>query len=76
VYLFEYPNEIGPGVYDTHSPNTPSQDQVVQFINKASTRIPRERPCFNPDCGLKPRTWDEVLPALENMVGTARRLRT
>jgi 5-methyltetrahydropteroyltriglutamate--homocysteine methyltransferase len=72
---FEYPNEIGPGVYDIHSPNIPSEDQVVQLMNKAATRIPRERLWINPDCGLKTRAWDEVLPALKNMVSAAESLR-
>jgi hypothetical protein len=72
---FEYPNEIGPGVYDIHSPNVPSEQQIVDLMNKAAERIPAERLWVNPDCGLKTRNWDEVLPALQNMVAAARRLR-
>ncbi|MCG8092261.1 MAG: 5-methyltetrahydropteroyltriglutamate--homocysteine S-methyltransferase [Candidatus Thiodiazotropha endolucinida] len=72
---FEYPNEIGPGVYDIHSPNTPTQDQIIALMNKAAERIPAERLWVNPDCGLKTRQWEEVLPALQNMVSAAGILR-
>jgi len=72
---FDYPNQIGPGVYDIHSPNVPSEQQMVELMNQAAQRIAPERLWVNPDCGLKTRTWDEVLPALENMVSAARRLR-
>jgi 5-methyltetrahydropteroyltriglutamate--homocysteine methyltransferase len=72
---FEYPSEIGPGVYDIHSPNVPSEEQIVELIRKAAERIPAARLWVNPDCGLKTRNWDEVLPALRNMVAAARRLR-
>lgn len=72
---FEYPNEIGPGVYDIHSPNIPSQDQIVHLMRKAAERIPAERLWVNPDCGLKTRQWDEVTPALKNMVAAAKQLR-
>ncbi|HHI76261.1 MAG TPA: 5-methyltetrahydropteroyltriglutamate--homocysteine S-methyltransferase [Gammaproteobacteria bacterium] len=72
---FEYPNEIGPGVYDIHSPNIPSVEQMVELMRLAARRIPAERLWVNPDCGLKTRTWAEVDPALHNMVTAARRLR-
>ncbi len=72
---FAYPNEIGPGVYDIHSPNIPSVENIVELINKASQRIPAERLWINPDCGLKTRQWQEVTPALENMVAAAKQLR-
>jgi 5-methyltetrahydropteroyltriglutamate--homocysteine methyltransferase len=72
---FRYPNEIGPGVYDIHSPNIPSQEQIVQLMKKAAQRIPAERLWVNPDCGLKTRQWPEVLPALANMVAAAKALR-
>ncbi|MFW5452443.1 5-methyltetrahydropteroyltriglutamate--homocysteine S-methyltransferase [Thioalkalivibrio sulfidiphilus] len=72
---FEYPNEIGPGVYDVHSPNIPSVEQVVDLITKAAERIPAERLWVNPDCGLKTRQWSEVIPALQNMVSAANALR-
>lgn len=72
---FEYPNEIGPGVYDIHSPNIPTEAQMVKLMSKAAERIPAERLWVNPDCGLKTRQWPEVIPALENMVTAARTLR-
>jgi 5-methyltetrahydropteroyltriglutamate--homocysteine methyltransferase len=70
-----YPNEIGPGVYDIHSPNLPDEAHIIDLINKASKNIPAERLWINPDCGLKTRQWDEVLPALKNMVSAAKKLR-
>lgn len=72
---FNYPNEIGPGVYDIHSPNIPTQDHIVQLMRKAAERIPAERLWVNPDCGLKTRQWPEVIPALLAMVGAAHELR-
>lgn len=72
---FKYPNEIGPGVYDVHSPNIPSEAHMVELMRKAAERIPAERLWVNPDCGLKTRQWDEVIPALTNMVAAARTLR-
>ena len=72
---FNYPNEIGPGVYDIHSPNIPGTGQVEKLIDKASQNIPLERLWINPDCGLKTRSWEEVRPALENMVSAAKNLR-
>jgi 5-methyltetrahydropteroyltriglutamate--homocysteine methyltransferase len=72
---FNYPNEIGPGVYDIHSPNIPSQEHILRLMRKAAERIPAQRLWVNPDCGLKTRSWEEVIPALKNMVATARTLR-
>jgi 5-methyltetrahydropteroyltriglutamate--homocysteine methyltransferase len=72
---FKYPNEIGPGVYDIHTPNIPSQEHILQLMKKAAERIPAERLWVNPDCGLKTRQWVEVIPALKNMVAVARQLR-
>ncbi|MFT4102868.1 MAG: 5-methyltetrahydropteroyltriglutamate--homocysteine S-methyltransferase [Burkholderiaceae bacterium] len=72
---FQYPNEIGPGVYDIHSPNIPTQAHIVQLMKKAAERIPAERLWVNPDCGLKTRQWAEVIPALTNMVSAAKALR-
>ena len=72
---FNYPNEIGPGVYDIHSPNIPTQEHIVQLMRKAAERVPAERLWVNPDCGLKTRQWAEVMPALRNMVAAARTLR-
>jgi 5-methyltetrahydropteroyltriglutamate--homocysteine methyltransferase len=72
---FEYPNEMGPGVYDIHSPNVPEVAQMEALMRKAAERLPAERLWVNPDCGLKTRGWDEVGPSLENMVAAARCLR-
>ena len=72
---FKYPNEIGPGVYDIHSPNIPSEQHIVDLMKKAAERIPAERLWVNPDCGLKTRQWNEVIPALTNLVAAAKTLR-
>lgn len=72
---FKYPNQIGPGVYDIHSPNIPSEEQIVGLMRKAAERIPPDRLWVNPDCGLKTRQWEEVIPALSNMVAAAKALR-
>jgi 5-methyltetrahydropteroyltriglutamate--homocysteine methyltransferase len=72
---FNYPNQIGPGVYDIHSPNIPEEAHIVALMRKAAERIPAERLWVNPDCGLKTRQWHEVIPALTNMVSAARTLR-
>lgn len=72
---FAYPNDIGPGVYDIHSPNTPSVDEIVALMTKAAQKIPVKQLWINPDCGLKTRTWDEVEPALKNLVDATKILR-
>ena len=72
---FNYPNDIGPGVYDIHSPNVPSSEAIVSLMRKAAEKLPAERLWINPDCGLKTRGWKEVLAALQNMVSAAHRLR-
>lgn len=72
---FEYPNHIGPGVYDIHSPNIPNVQWMVDLIEKAALRLPRERLWINPDCGLKTRSWSETEPALFAMVEAAHLLR-
>ncbi|PTU74047.1 5-methyltetrahydropteroyltriglutamate--homocysteine S-methyltransferase [Pseudomonas mangrovi] len=72
---FAYPNEIGPGVYDIHSPRVPSREEMVKLMRKAARRIPAERLWVNPDCGLKTRGWPETEAALVNMVAAARELR-
>lgn len=72
---FNYPNKIGPGVYDIHSPNIPSKEHMVALLRKAAERIPGERLWVNPDCGLKTRDWKEVIPGLKNMVAAAHSLR-
>lgn len=72
---FSYPNDIGPGVYDIHSPNLPDVDAMVGLMRKAALRLPRERLWVNPDCGLKTRAWAETRLALTAMVRAARNLR-
>jgi len=71
---FQYPNEIGPGVYDVHSPVVPSVESMVEILKEAAQVIAPENLWVNPDCGLKTRQWNEVEPALENMVAAARQL--
>ncbi|WP_087686688.1 5-methyltetrahydropteroyltriglutamate--homocysteine S-methyltransferase [Pandoraea sp. PE-S2R-1] len=72
---FEYPNEIGPGVYDNHSPRVPSQAEVERLIEAALARIPAERLWVNPDCGLKTRDWAQLDGALTNLVAAAKAVR-
>ena len=72
---FEYPNEIGPGVYDIHSPRVPDSGEMLKLLRKAARRIAVERLWVNPDCGLKTRGWAESEAALANMVAAARQLR-
>jgi 5-methyltetrahydropteroyltriglutamate--homocysteine methyltransferase len=72
---FNYPNEIGPGVYDIHSPRVPTTDEILFLLNKALDVIPRQNLWVNPDCGLKTRKWPETEAALKNMVGAVRQLR-
>ncbi|GAB3102527.1 5-methyltetrahydropteroyltriglutamate--homocysteine S-methyltransferase [Bordetella tumbae] len=72
---FRYPNDIGPGVYDIHSPNVPDVDWMVGLMRKAASRLPSERLWVNPDCGLKTRAWPETEAALVGMVEAARALR-
>ncbi|MTB44912.1 5-methyltetrahydropteroyltriglutamate--homocysteine S-methyltransferase [Providencia sp. wls1950] len=72
---FDYPNEIGPGVYDIHSPNVPNVEWIVALLRKAAQRVPVERLWVNPDCGLKTRGWTETRQALANMVEAAKKLR-
>jgi len=70
-----YTNDIGPGVYDIHSPNIPDVDNMIQLIRRACDHIAPERLWINPDCGLKTRRWPEVIQSLERMVAAAARLR-
>ncbi|MBA5685808.1 5-methyltetrahydropteroyltriglutamate--homocysteine S-methyltransferase [Rugamonas apoptosis] len=72
---FRYPNEIGPGVYDIHSPRVPDTQQMVRLLRKASAVIAPDQLWVNPDCGLKTRGWHETEEALRNMVAAARQLR-
>lgn len=72
---FSYPNEVGPGVYDIHSPAIPAVSDMENLLEKALEVIPVERLWVNPDCGLKTRKWDEVEPSLKNMVQAAEKVR-
>ncbi len=72
---FKYPNAIGPGLYDIHSPKIPSIATMEALLQAALKKIPKEKLWINPDCGLKTRHWEEVIPALENMVALAKKTR-
>jgi 5-methyltetrahydropteroyltriglutamate--homocysteine methyltransferase len=72
---FNYPNEIGPGVYDIHSPRVPSKNEMIYLMKKAKDVIPAEQLWVNPDCGLKTRDWNETKKALAEMVESAKELR-
>jgi 5-methyltetrahydropteroyltriglutamate--homocysteine methyltransferase len=72
---FKYPNEIGPGVYDIHSPRVPAVNEMVYLLQKAKQVLPAENIWVNPDCGLKTRNWYETKLALINMVEAAKKLR-
>jgi 5-methyltetrahydropteroyltriglutamate--homocysteine methyltransferase len=72
---FNYPNDIGPGIYDIHSPRVPSKAEMLHLMHKARAVIAPERLWINPDCGLKTRGWIEVEAALKNMVQVAHELR-
>jgi 5-methyltetrahydropteroyltriglutamate--homocysteine methyltransferase len=72
---FDYPNEIGPGVYDIHSPRVPDAHSMLELLERACEVIPAERLWVNPDCGLKTRGWDETEAALRHMVQAARMMR-
>jgi len=72
---FKYPNEIGPGVYDIHSPRIPSVEEMASLLEKASALLPAGNIWVNPDCGLKTRKWPETKQALENMVNAAKAAR-
>lgn len=72
---FKYPNEIGPGVYDIHSPRIPSQEEIEHLLIKAKNVLPKEHIWVNPDCGLKTRDWPETKTALKNLVKAAQQLR-
>lgn len=73
---FKYPNEIGPGVYDIHSPRIPEESEIIEHIRAASKFVDIDRLWINPDCGLKTRAWPETLTALENMVKATHKART
>ncbi len=72
---FSYPNEIGPGVYDIHSPRVPSVEEIVALLKRTSALLPIENIWVNPDCGLKTRDWHETTLALKAMVEAAKIMR-
>ena len=72
---FRYANDVGPGVYDIHSPRVPPVEEMVGLLRKALEVLRPEQVWVNPDCGLKTRTYDEVVPSLRNLVAAARALR-
>lgn len=72
---FKYPNQIGPGVYDIHSPRVPREEEMTSLLRKALDVLSPEQVWVNPDCGLKTRGWKEVDPALKAMVSAAKALR-
>lgn len=72
---FKYPNEIGPGIWDIHSPRVPSTEEMVDLIHAALKYLDVRQLWINPDCGLKTRNWEQVVPALKNMVAAADRVR-
>jgi 5-methyltetrahydropteroyltriglutamate--homocysteine methyltransferase len=72
---FKYPNEIGPGVYDIHSPRVPNRDEMIHLLKRAQAVIPDAQLWVNPDCGLKTRGWDETKKALIEMVEAAKAIR-
>ena len=74
-HTFKYPNEVGPGIYDIHSPRVPSVDEMTSLLKKALQVLPRKQVWVNPDCGLKTRGWPEVQDSLTNMVIAARKTR-
>jgi 5-methyltetrahydropteroyltriglutamate--homocysteine methyltransferase len=69
---YRYPNEIGPGIYDIHSPRIPSRQECEEILCRVLEVLPIEQIWVNPDCGLKTRRWEEVKPALTNLVGAAQ----
>lgn len=73
--LFDYPNQIGPGVYDIHSPRIPTTEEIEELLHRALDVLDADQLWVNPDCGLKTRRWDEVKPALRNMVEAAGTVR-
>ena len=72
---FKYPNEVGPGVWDIHSPRVPSLEEMISLLEKAAKVLPVKNIWVNPDCGLKTRGWIEVKTSLENLVAAAKKLR-
>ncbi len=73
---YHYPNEIGPGIYDIHSPRIPSREECEEILSRVLEVLPIEQIWVNPDCGLKTRQWEEVKPALANLIAAAQSQRS
>jgi len=73
---YAYPNEIGPGVYDIHAPRIPAEAEMVELLTLAGKRLPADQLWVNPDCGLKTRRYEDVIPSLRNMVAAAKQVRS
>ena len=72
---YDYPNQIGPGVYDIHSPRVPGVQEMIDLLERAARVIPVTQLWVNPDCGLKTRGWEETSASLKNMVAAANFMR-
>jgi 5-methyltetrahydropteroyltriglutamate--homocysteine methyltransferase len=72
---FKYPNEVGPGVWDIHSPRVPSTEEMTTLLGKALQVVPKDQLWVNPDCGLKTRGWEEVRESLGNLIAATRKVR-
>jgi 5-methyltetrahydropteroyltriglutamate--homocysteine methyltransferase len=72
---YDYPNEVGPGIWDVHSPRIPDTDEIVELISRALCVLDATKLWVNPDCGLKTRRWEEVEPSLRNLVAATQRVR-
>lgn len=72
---YKYPNDIGPGLWDIHSPRVPSQAEMELLAKKVLQFVPKEQVWINPDCGLKTRGWEETIQSLKNLVAVAKAVR-
>ncbi len=73
---FKYPNEVGPGIWDIHSPRVPSVEEISSLLEKGLQVVPRKQFWVNPDCGLKTRGWPEVKESMANMVAATLKARS
>jgi 5-methyltetrahydropteroyltriglutamate--homocysteine methyltransferase len=73
---FKYPNEVGPGVWDIHSPRVPSTEEMTSLLRKALQVVPKDQLWVNPDCGLKTRGWEEVRESIGNLIAATRKVRS
>jgi 5-methyltetrahydropteroyltriglutamate--homocysteine methyltransferase len=75
LVAYRYPNDIGPGIYDVHSPRIPSREELEEALRRILLVVPAQQVWVNPDCGLKIRRWEEIRPALTHLVEAARATR-